>query len=262
MAEPLDEDEKANLDALLDWIKAEGGKLHDDIYFARDKQMGISPFASNRLQADVVAINIPVKLCITTALAKNEIGKLLGEEGSDESEVVSAKEWILLYLVLHKLLLSYEKGRREKGKEEDDRAKKRLKIDSDTLTNFLKHAAYVNLLPEEILTPMHYNVDEVVLLHSTPLFNHAIQRHQETREVCERLSKWILQKLDRSSDEGWTEYLKDQFKSPISLQSPETEKEQRVQWKVRTGDELYWCEDEKCWPLLKLWRWAETVHGR
>lgn len=270
MAEPLDKDEKIKLEALLAWLEEEGGKVHNTIYFARDKQMGLSPFASDRLKADAIAINVPVKSCITSAVAEKGIEDLLMtvkaskeiKEDSEQSKIVSPKEWILLYLALHKLLISFEKERQSETGEESERSSKRTKLDSDNLTSFLKHAAYVNLLPEEILTPIHFNVDELVLLNSTPLLNYAIQRHQETRETCKRLSRWMLQRLEGLSSEAWIEYLRDKFNLPATLQSLDTEREERAQWEKGTGDDIYWCEDEKCWPLLKIWRWAETVHGR
>lgn len=269
MAQPLEEDEKIKLAALLAWLGEEGGKVHDDIYFARDSQMGLSPFASELIEADAIAVNVPVKSCITTAHSKKEIENLLDigdskekEEDSNKSETVSPKEWILLYLVLHKLLLLFEKEKQINLEDEIERSSKRTKLDSDKVTSFLKHAAYVNLLPQEILTPIHFNIDEIVMLQSTPLFKYSIQKHQETREICKRISRWMLQKLGKSSGEAWIEYLKDKFEFPTSLQSPDTEEEQRSQWENGTGDDLYWCEDEKCWPLLKVWRWAETVHGR
>ncbi|PWN32878.1 SET domain-containing protein [Meira miltonrushii] len=266
MAEPLEGNEKVKLSALLAWLGEEGGKVHDDIYFARDNQMGLSPFASERIDSDAVAVNVPVKSCITTANAKKQVEDLLmaaeEQDDSNDSEIVSPKEWILLYLVLHKLLLSFRKERGSQNRKDTERSSKRTKLDSENVNSFLKHAAYVNLLPEEILTPIHFNIDEIILLQSTPLFNYAIQKHQETRETCERIGKWMLQKLENSSSgEAWIEHLKDKFVSPTSLQSPDITEEQRVQWKRGTGDDLYWCEDEMCWPLLKVWRWAETVHG-
>lgn len=226
--------------------------------------MGLSPYAKNPMTADAKVVHVPTKCCITSSLAEDQIRNLLSSsKGSEKKEEfvesiqISPKEWISLYLVLHKNFLNFLQKSRNKEKDDDDRVNKRKKLDLDRLNNFIQHSAYVNLLPDEILTPIHYNVYEMMLLQGTSLFNYAIQRHQETRETCERLSKWMLQKLEGLKDEPWTEYIRKQFDVPDSLQSSEI-----GIWKEGIGDDLCWREDEKCWPLLKLWRWAETIHGR
>lgn len=111
---------------LLDWLQEEGGQLHSGIRFGRLGHAGLSAYCTVDLSTDSPIIAVPKSACITTSVARTQIADLLhiDEAGAELDQApLHDKEWILLYLVLHKVLLEQE--REDEGSAE--RSAKRTK---------------------------------------------------------------------------------------------------------------------------------------
>lgn len=115
----------------------------------------------------------------------------------------------------------------------------------------------MRLLPEETLTPLHYNKSEVALLQSTPLFGHAIECRRNGRKSCVKAVKWVLSSL-KGCDGEWAQTLSKSLRIPPRLLA-KVEQDMQID-QVREMDE--WGDDEESWSVLKDWRWAETAYGR
>lgn len=125
------------------------------------------------------------------------------------------------------------------------------------VNEFLKHAAYIDILPNEILTPLHFKDVELQLLRSTPLHGHAILRRYESRMSCRRAVELMRKRLSSMKEEGWAAKLLDRL-----LEGMPAYDEGKEPTLNAAEEEKHWGVDENDWPALSTWRWAETAHGR
>lgn len=326
-------------DALLQWLRRKGGRVHPAVRFVRgvyiriwrqeggekgeerggseeavyqrnailtrtlllitccvrcftDAQMGLGGFARESIGRDAVVASVPVQACVTTQVARSAIVEgLLGlQQGQQASSsampLPSDKDWIILYIVLHKLLLLRQTQKRrgstqerepqechnqaERGVEETYEPKaKRQKHFADLASSAstkwpvtLQHINYVALLPEETLTPLHYNRAELRLLESTPLYAHAARRHRQTRENCLTAASWLTPHLAERTEE-WAVTIRENLSSGqgFGLEGPPSA-QMDLDAEGISQEIDRWHVDEEAWSFLSVWRWAETIHGR
>lgn len=134
-----------------------------------------------------------------------------------------------------------------------------FRIEETPMQAFLAHAPYISLLPEETLTPLHFNREEIGLLKSTPLFGHAAESRRNGRNSCIKAMRWLSSSLrEVLSNTGWAEPITPTFEVPIDI-TEEYEKDHQFDL---SREMERWGEDEQRWQVLKEWRWAETAYGR
>jgi hypothetical protein len=133
------------------------------------------------------------------------------------------------------------------------------RVEESRLTSCLLHFPYVQLLPKETLTPLHYSRDEILLLKSTPLFGHAAESRSNGRKSCIKAVRWILASLkEGQSDAPWEASLSDLLALPPDfLERFKTEEVFDLNREIEE-----WGDDEQQWQVLREWRWAETAYGR
>lgn len=213
-----------------------------------DTAMGICGYAKKDIGSDSIISKVPNDLCITTSLSRSCILQYLGVSCSEDD--FTEKEWIILYLFLHKLVLL-------QGEEDREHIEKKRKLDVHSeayIASCFKHAQYMELLPKEIHTPLHFTQKEIHCLKSTPLFNHALKRRFETRLAFWKALKW-LERVSKGSEQTSVSIM-------IDKEFPRWQ-EYDAMTKFDQMEELStWGKDEETSSLLSIWRWAESIHGR
>lgn len=127
------------------------------------------------------------------------------------------------------------------------------------LSLHLLHIPYVQLIPDETLTPLHYSREELLLLASTPLYGHAVESRRNGRNSCVKATQWLLSHHQkRSSTENHLDELCRMLDIPQTILA-KTENGAPLDIELEAQD---WGIDEEQWPILKHWRWAETAYGR
>ena len=64
--------------------------------------MGLSLFALADMAPDTEAICVPRKCCITAPVACRRMHALVGRPEGDDAGALTGKEWVVLYLFLHR----------------------------------------------------------------------------------------------------------------------------------------------------------------
>lgn len=118
------------------------------------------------------AFRIPRALIIHPFLCQKTICGTF-EVNSDTAVNLSPREWVLLYLVLQRML--------------DLRPCNGAWADKLGL-----HRAYVRLMPNDLLTALHYTNAELALLEGTSLFHGTMQRQERVHASSERAKLWLL----------------------------------------------------------------------
>ncbi|UZJ54971.1 hypothetical protein CBS101457_004291 [Exobasidium rhododendri] len=233
--EELQHVDNVKVASFLTWFERLGGSICPSFEFAQDDVMGLSVFACADMTPDIQAIAVPSACCITADHASRRILNLFERDKESEVSVLTGEEWIILYLMLHRVV--------NRGfplvKRDDEQPSKRPRLEDSSLEACLLHSPYVSLLPGETLTPLHYTVEEIYSLKSTPLFGHAVERRHKSRRSCIKAVSWMLASIkEMQSDATWKSFL------TTILQHPKR-----------------WGHDEQSWEVLKDWRWAETAYG-
>lgn len=124
-------------------------------------------------------------------------------------------DWVVFYLFLAKRLLM---------------AAQAPLSSSDPI---LSHAEYVSMLPEDILTPVHFTDAELSLLEATPLHGDAIERRKRMLAAFVEAMRWIRSKPSTSTTHS--------------------------HYHAALGDDTISLDENH--PLFPTWLWAATAYS-
>lgn len=117
---------------LVMMMMMELSRLKHAANLSSDVRMGLSIFTNADMEPDIEAISVPKSCCITADLASRQILSFVGQAQEETTNILTGKEWIVLYLFLHRviLLIDYDSAS-AKEEERKDSSRKRARCVSN-----------------------------------------------------------------------------------------------------------------------------------
>lgn len=147
-----------------------------------------------------------------------------------------------------------------------------------------QHSPYIQILPSEFSTPLHFTQNEVSLLKGTPLHHATLEREKKSQSDFKRIGNWFYKVLKSITEEqnrlGWNQregYKRDK----ISVDCPKLSKRETkvmedlnrfaiskwMDYAESTWGTQVWLDwDDAVYSLerryFNVWKKAETSYGR
>lgn len=131
---------------------------------------------------------------------------------------------------------------------------------SSPLNALLDRAPYINLLPEDIATPLHFRKEELQLLVGSPLYYHALESRRDTRRSCRTAVRWLLSRLDNFEEDDKDKADLRAILEPLFISLKDEQEEGKGEYS-HDLEAQSWGLDEDAYKPLKLFRWATTIVG-
>ncbi|KZS93388.1 SET domain-containing protein [Sistotremastrum niveocremeum HHB9708] len=180
--------EPASVRAFREWFSANGGSIHEDAYFEREKS-GMGVYAKKGISSGQTIVSCPISLAVTDQVARDYLVAVL----SDPHQVLekwSSRELICSYIVMHWVS-------QEVDPEENSSRPKPL------------HRPYLDILPPapNLKTPLQFTDAEIDLLKGTNLHGAALDRIEERSKEWKRCLSLIRETSQKWADAfTWERY--------------------------------------------------------
>ncbi|KDN45234.1 SET domain-containing protein [Tilletiaria anomala UBC 951] len=230
------------------WLATNGVKVNDAFLPGSDDRTGPGVFTSRNLKADVLAVQVPAALVISSVQARQALEDFAQLTSAAEAKTrkeelaeFSQHDIVVFYLFLARKFVSMQ-----------DNIEAGSSSNASISLSVLRHAEYVRMIPDRISTPLHYRPAELGLLRGTPLYSATVERRATTRRACRQALAWLA---SLSWPSARSEPLL-RLTGPMhswTLESIKDLDEDALDEALREP------EDEP--SALQLWRWAESAYG-